>query len=134
MGYGKHAMDLLTQYYQGKIATSEKKEDQTLLVGLSERIPESMDYIGVSYGMTGPLLKFWKRLGFMSVYLRQTPNDITGEHTCIMIQNWEQNWLKEYHKDFTFRLLNLLGYEFRKLSPQLVLNMINTSGVLNTSE
>ena len=134
MGYGKHAMDLLTQYYQGKINTCDKKEDSTLLIGLGERKPESIDYIGVSYGMTAPLLKFWKRSNFMSVYLRQTPNDITGEHTCIMIQNWDQTWLKDYHKDFSFRLLNLLGYEFRNLPPQSIMNMINTSGVLNAAE
>ena len=133
MGYGKRAIDLLTQYYRGEIATSDKKEDSTLLIGLSERTPESMDYIGVSYGMTSPLLKFWKRSGFKSVYLRQTPNDITGEHTCIMVQDWNQTWLKEYHKDFAFRLLNLLGYEFRKLQPQTVLNMINTADVSSNS-
>ncbi|XP_063684232.1 RNA cytidine acetyltransferase-like [Bolinopsis microptera] len=132
MGYGKHAMNLLSRYYKGEIATSEKKEGSTLLIGLNERTPEAMDYIGVSYGMTPPLLKFWKRLGFRGLYLRQTPNDITGEHTCIMVQDWEQSWLKEYHKDFTFRLLNLLGYQFRKLPPQTVLNMINTAEVLNT--
>lgn len=134
MGYGKCAMNLLTQYYRGEIATSEKKEESTLLIGLNERTPESMEYIGVSYGMTAPLLKFWKRLGFRGVYLRQTPNDITGEHTCIMIQNWDQVWLKEYHKDFCSRLLNLLGYEFRKLHPQTVLNMINTADVLNKAD
>ena len=134
MGYGKHAMALLTQYYQGKIATCDEKEESTLLIGLTERKPESMDYIGVSYGLTTPLLKFWKRSDFVSLYLRQTPNDITGEHTCIMIQNWNQEWLKDYHKDFTFRFLNLLGYEFRNLPPQLIMNMINTSGVLNTAK
>ena len=133
MGYGKQAMGLLSDYYQGKIAAIEKKDDQTLLVGLSERPAESIDYIGTSYGLTGPLLRFWKRQGFLSTYLRQTPNDITGEHTCIMVQSWDQDWLKEYHKDFTFRLLNLLGYEFRKLPPQLILNMINKSGVINSA-
>eukprot|EP00116_Pleurobrachia_bachei_P000855 sb/3461117/ len=133
MGYGKHAINLLSEYYQGKIATSESKDDQTLLVSLNERTPESIDYIGVSYGITPQLLRFWKRQKFQSVYLRQTPNDITGEHTCIMVQSWGQSWLNEYHSDFSCRLLNLLGYEFRKLPPQMVLNLVNSSGVLNTA-
>lgn len=41
-----------------------------LLLKLSERRPESLDYIGVSFGVTEPLLKFWKRAGFVPVYLR----------------------------------------------------------------
>jgi len=39
---------------------------------LSERKPESLDYLGVSYGLTSDLLRFWKKCGFLPVYLRQT--------------------------------------------------------------
>ena len=46
---------------------------------LSERRPSPLDYIGVSYGLTQPLHKFWKRALFAPVYLRQTTNDLTGE-------------------------------------------------------
>ncbi len=53
---------------------------------LSERRPEILDYVGVSYGLTQPLIKFWKRASFAPVYLRQTANDLTGEHTCVMIR------------------------------------------------
>ncbi len=45
-----------------------------------------MDYIGVAFGLTLQLYNFWKKSGFEPVYLRQTRNDITGEHSCIMIQ------------------------------------------------
>jgi N-acetyltransferase 10 len=44
-----------------------------LLVSLAERKPEKLHYLGVSYGLTQQLFNFWKRLGMLPVYLRQTP-------------------------------------------------------------
>lgn len=43
-----------------------------LLSKLTERKAEQLDYLGVSYGLTGDLLKFWKKCGYLPVYLRQT--------------------------------------------------------------
>jgi N-acetyltransferase 10 len=58
-----------------------------LLQRLAERPPEQLDYIGASFGLTLALLKFWKRLGFVPVYLRQNANKLTGEHSCIMVNS-----------------------------------------------
>lgn len=84
---------------------------------LTERRPDNLDYIGVSYGLTQPLHKFWKRAQFAPVYLRQTPNDLTGEHTCVMLrplQNGEDKaWLGAFTRDYHRRFLSLLSYQFR---------------------
>ncbi|KAL3089893.1 hypothetical protein niasHT_024770 [Heterodera trifolii] len=58
-----------------------------LLVRLADyrRHADQLDYVGVSFGLTLALLKFWKRLGFVPVYLRQNTNDLTGEHSCVMV-------------------------------------------------
>jgi N-acetyltransferase 10 len=53
---------------------------------LAECRPDKLDYVGVSYGLTQPLHRFWKRASFAPVYLRQTPNELTGEHACVMIR------------------------------------------------
>ena len=89
-----------------------------LFARLSERRPAALDYVGVSYGLTQPLHKFWKRGGFVPVYLRQTANELTGEHTCVMLRTLETGendpvWLGAYAKDFHRRFLSLLGYQFR---------------------
>ena len=87
-----------------------------LLLKLSERRPEHLDYLGVSYGVTEPLLKFWKRAKFIPVYLRQTTNEITGEHSCIMLsslQDTPADWLKAYWVDFRRRFVTLLSSSFR---------------------
>jgi N-acetyltransferase 10 len=73
-----------------------------LLQRLSERRPEQLDYLGVSYGLTKDLLRFWKRAGYAPLYVRQTANDLTGEHTCVMLKtlNGEvagsSNWLAAF--------------------------------------
>lgn len=89
-----------------------------LFARLSERRPAALDYLGVSYGLTAPLHKFWKRGGFVPVYLRQTANELTGEHTCVMLRTLEAgdkdpSWLGAYAKDFHRRFLSLLSYQFR---------------------
>ena len=85
---------------------------------LSERRPDPLDYLGVSFGLTSPLHKFWKRAHFAPVYLRQTPNDLTGEHSCVMLRPLVSNendtsWLSAYASDFHKRFLTLLSYQFR---------------------
>lgn len=85
MGYGSRALELLKQYYEYKIPNLEEVEDTQeeienvaeeevglleecieprkklppLLLKLSERRTEKLDYLGVSFGLTESLLKFW---------------------------------------------------------------------------
>ncbi|RMZ85057.1 hypothetical protein DV738_g165, partial [Chaetothyriales sp. CBS 135597] len=86
---------------------------------LDETQPDQLDYIGVSYGLTQPLHKFWKRASFVPVYLRQTANELTGEHSCVMLRplstptSNDSSWLAAYAQDFQRRFLTLLSYQFR---------------------
>ncbi|KAJ4372191.1 N-acetyltransferase 10 [Neocucurbitaria cava] len=150
MGYGSRALELLVEFYDGKLASlseSEPKEVEQMrrlteadlenasllqdnvrvreaneMPPLFARLPElkapQLDYVGVSYGLTSQLHKFWKRASFVPVYLRQTPNDLTGEHTCIMLRSLETtssdgSWVAAFAKDFQKRFLSLLSYQFR---------------------
>lgn len=155
MGYGARALNLLKDYYEFKITNLDEVEtteidnvddedvnllEETieprkslppLLLKLSERPPEKLHYLGVSYGLTEGLLKFWKRSGFVPVYLRQTTNDLTGEHSCIMLNviNDDANakdddWLKAYWIDFRKRFVSLLSYNFKTFSPAMSLSML----------
>lgn len=79
-----------------------------LLHRLAERQPEQLDYLGVSYGLTPTLFKFWKRAGFVPLYLRQAQNDLTGEHTCVMIrglsstQEASAEWLSSFSQGMLY--------------------------------
>uniref|UniRef100_A0A673HS16 RNA cytidine acetyltransferase n=1 Tax=Sinocyclocheilus rhinocerous TaxID=307959 RepID=A0A673HS16_9TELE len=119
---------------------SPRKDLPPLLLKLSERRAERLDYLGVSYGLTPQLLKFWKKAGFVPVYLRQTPNDLTGEHSCIMLkelnaeESTEQNqWLSAFWKDFRRRFLSLLSFQFSKFSPTLALNILQNKNAKDDS-
>lgn len=45
-----------------------KKSLPPLLLKLNERPPERLDYLGVSFGLTEGLLKFWKRAGKCNLF------------------------------------------------------------------
>ncbi|KAM8939834.1 RNA cytidine acetyltransferase [Pelodytes ibericus] len=168
MGYGSRALQLLQMYYEGQFPCLEEKSSLNpheitpisseavslleecpnprknlppLLLRLSERPAEKLDYLGVSYGLTPKLLKFWKRAGFVPVYLRQTPNDLTGEHSCIMLKSLQEEdeseqepWLTAFWKDFRRRFLALLSYQFSNFQPSLALNVLQNKNVQKKSE
>ncbi|GAB1214854.1 killer toxin resistant protein [Aspergillus terreus] len=99
---------------------------------LSERRPDGLDYIGVSYGLTPSLHKFWKRSSFVPVYLRQTPNELTGEHSCVMLRTLatgsnDASWLGAFARDFHRRFLALLSYQFREFPSVLSLSICESA-------
>lgn len=109
-----------------------RKNIPPLLRRLHERRCEKLDYLGVSFGLTQGLFNFWKRLGFLPLYMRQTANELTGEHTCIMVTTRPSNsegsisgWLLAFGTDFRRRFVQLLGYEFRLLPPGLALAILD---------
>lgn len=111
-----------------------------LLLKLSEKKPDMLNYLGVSYGLTSQLHKFWKRGGYVPVYLRQTANDLTGEHTCVMIKvlnEDEGSWLALFAKDFKKRFMSLLGYQFRvfqSISSLSIMESADSAGKLGSTE
>lgn len=163
MGYGTRALELLTEYFEGKFADISENDvvpEQTvqrvseaelargslqdeialrdvkslppLLLKLAEKPPPMLHYLGVSYGLTVPLLRFWRRGGFVPVYLRQTANDLTGEHTCVMLRvnaGHSDAWLHEFARDFNRRFLALLLYEFAKFPASQALSILEAATV-----
>jgi len=157
MGYGSRALELLVNYYAGKmVSLSEddvvmedtmpritdsdlenasllkeeikvREEVPSLFAKLEERKPPALDYVGVSYGLTSQLHKFWKKASFAPVYLRQTPHDLTGEHTCVMLHTLESGadpaWLGGFARDFHKRFLSLLSYDFRAFAATMALSI-----------
>ncbi|KAK3990976.1 N-acetyltransferase 10 [Cladorrhinum sp. PSN332] len=109
------------------IKVRDMSELPPLFAKLAERRPERLDYVGVSYGLTQPLHKFWKRAQFAPVYLRQTANDLTGEHTCVMLRPLQDgndsSWLGEFAGDFHRRFMSLLSYKFREFPSILALTI-----------
>ncbi|ROT39927.1 N-acetyltransferase [Sodiomyces alkalinus F11] len=129
--------DTMPRVTDGELATASLLDDNIkvrdinkmppLFAKLSEKKPQALDYVGVGYGLNPQLHKFWKRAQFAPVYLRQTVNDLTGEHTCVMIRPLEasgdQSWLGAFCRDFHRRFLSLLSYQFRAFPSVMALSI-----------
>lgn len=160
-GYGSRAVELLQHYYEGHLADlSEDGCDgdksaarpvdlpsgkgglldeivrpraglPPLLQAVSERPAEALQYLGASFGMTQPLLSFWRRNGFVPLYLRQTASNVTGEHTCIVVKPMRNGevkgvaWAEPFVADFRVRLMAMLPSAFRHFSPVLTLTLLD---------
>jgi len=192
MGYGSRALQLLTEFYEGKIINlneediynennknnesnnnnstkiinnklnigkdkenlikediKPKKKLRPLLSRLHDITPPEVFYIGTAFGITKELFGFWRKNDFFPFYIKMTENDITGEHSCILIKpikddeikfNMEMKknfanecsvgklkWLTPFYNDFKKRLLSLLGYDFRNLPINLALSILEPS-------
>ena len=124
-----------------------------LLVPLASRRPPLLHWCGVSFGVTQPLLKFWVRLGFELTYLRQTKNDVTGEHTSIMLCDISSSalvsssvspaslpvddgprpvdgWLGAFVWDARRRLVSLLAFTFHDFSTAMALELLSNDASL----
>ena len=82
------------------------------------------------------------RAGYRPLYLRQTANDITGEHTTIMIQGLDctgmeeaptTGWVSSLTRDFGRRLSALLSYRFRTFNPLLAYQLLTCAMSLEDS-
>lgn len=165
-GYGSVAVELLTRYYEGQLTVlSEVSDEETeeehekiiqaaekvslmeenikpranlppLLVGLHERRPEKLHYIGVSFGLIQHLYNFWRKHKFVPFYIGQIPSAITGEHTCMMLKPLENDeieykgegpggFFEPFHQDFRHRFIRLLSSAFRSFSPALALSVLD---------
>jgi N-acetyltransferase 10 len=107
-----------------------RKELPPLLLPLTEIEAPRLDWIGTSYGLTYELHKFWKRTGMRMLYLRQTKNELTGEHSAIMVRalpkrtGYDDAWLPAFVADAQRRIISLLGGSFRGLGAKLALEML----------
>lgn len=45
-----------------------------------------------------------------------------------------QNWLSQFWIDFRRRFVSLLGYQFRKFSPQLALGVLHNTNITSQTD
>ncbi|CAK9137393.1 unnamed protein product [Ilex paraguariensis] len=107
-----------------------------LLVHLRERQPEKLHYIGVSFGLTLDLFRFWRKHRFAPFYIGQIPSTVTGEHTCMVLKplnnddveaNGADQWgfFGPFYQDFRRRFTRLLGSSFRAMEYKLAMSVLD---------
>eukprot|EP00796_Vickermania_ingenoplastis_P011110 gene11110-7736_t len=147
-GYGSHALGLLSRYFNGEISLTrapkvqQKRKNSTgdesmdadntlaprkstpnLLVSLCDRPYEPLDYLGASYGLTIELFNFWTKAGYTSLYIRQAPNELTGEHSCVMVKPMGFD-ISPLRLEFRRRFIRLLSMPFRNIPTILALSVL----------
>jgi N-acetyltransferase 10 len=101
LGYGSAAVQRLASYYRGEMSVfKDEEEDEEpgikiseaaekaslleecikpranlppLLVNVEDRRPEKLHYLGVSFGLTQELFRFWRKHNFYPFYVGQIP-------------------------------------------------------------
>lgn len=166
LGYGSTAVELLTRYYEGQLTHITEMETEKvekpqvkvseaaekvslleenimprtnlppLLVHLRERAPEKLHFIGVSFGLTRDLFRFWRKHKFAPFYIGQISSAVTGEHTCMVLKslnndeieaNGPDQWdfLSPFYQDFRRRFTRLLGSSFRAMDYKLSMSILD---------
>ncbi|KAK1653179.1 hypothetical protein QYE76_070984 [Lolium multiflorum] len=164
LGYGSAAVQRLASYYRGKMSVFKDEEEveepgvkiseaaekaslleecikpranlPPLLVNLKDRRPEKLHYLGVSFGLTQELFRFWRKHNFCPFYVGQIPSAVTGEHTCMAMSplnsddikvgggSIELGFLEPFYQDFRQRFRRLLGTSFRHLNFKLAMSVL----------
>ncbi|GAD52436.1 predicted P-loop ATPase fused to an acetyltransferase [Halarchaeum acidiphilum MH1-52-1] len=80
------------------------------------------DWLGVGYGATADLLRFWARNGFSTVHLSTTRNDTSGEYSVLMLDplSADGEALAARHESwFADRIADVLVDALRDLDPDV---------------
>jgi len=107
-----------------------RKELPPLLQNLTDIKAPRLDWLGTSFGLTTGLYNFWRRGGMHLLYLRQTKNDLTGEHSAIMVRalprrtGFDDAWLPAFVSDTQRRIISLLSGPFNNLNLKLATSIL----------
>eukprot|EP00434_Breviolum_minutum_P019918 symbB.v1.2.017573.t1/scaffold1369.1/size123032/6 len=90
----------------------------------------SFDWLGVSFGLTPQLFRFWSRAGYRPVVMSNTPNDQTGEMSIKMLLPVSaalERALPAITPLFGTSFYRRLATCFRELDPSLVVEILSSS-------
>ncbi|XP_027078262.1 RNA cytidine acetyltransferase 1 [Coffea arabica] len=107
-----------------------------LLVHLHERKPEKLHYVGVSFGLTQDLFRFWRKHKFGPFYIGHIPSNVTGEHTCMVLKplnnddieasgSDEWGFFGPFYQDYRRRFAELLGFSFHSMEYKLAMSILD---------
>ncbi|MFC7236481.1 tRNA(Met) cytidine acetyltransferase TmcA [Halosegnis marinus] len=87
-GLGSALLDAVAAEFgpDGEPAPWRDGETPDPLTARHEATGEPFDYLGVGFGATPRLLRFWRRAGYRTVHLSTTRNDASGEHSALMVR------------------------------------------------
>ena len=76
-----------------------RKFGSMLVSHVYEHCREMFDYLGVSFGITLPLVRFWKANGFTAVKLGMKEDHVTGLYSVVMLRSDDFEITSQYWRD-----------------------------------
>ncbi|KAL2531341.1 UPF0202 protein [Abeliophyllum distichum] len=166
LGYGSRAVELLTRYFEGQLTSisevdteeventpqvrvveaaeaslqEEKIQPRTdlspLFVPLRERPPEKLHYMGVSFGLTLDLFRFWRKHNFSPFFIGSVPSNVTGEHSCMVLKPLNNDdietsgsdpmgFIRPFYQGFRHIFIQLLSSTFRQMEYKLAMSILD---------
>ena len=89
----------------------------------------SYDWIGVSFGATSKLIKFWRKLGFVALHVRPIRTAQTGEWNIVFVKPNSINaseLVNQASRDFFLQFIHLLKQSLFELKPEICLEIIRS--------
>ncbi|GAB2282952.1 hypothetical protein Dimus_017486 [Dionaea muscipula] len=105
-----------------------RKNLPPLLVHLRDRRPEKLHYLGVSFGLTLDLFRFWRKHKFTPFYVGQIANAVTGEHTCMVLKPLNNDEIAidmSFYHEFRKRFCQLMPDSFRFMDYKLAMSILD---------
>ena len=100
-----------------------------LALELQNQIFASYDWVGVSYGATVKLMKFWRKFNFKSVHIRPTKTPGTGEWNIVVIRPFSPSTvaiINQASTDFLLQFIALLKQSLHSMIPELAIQILKS--------
>ncbi|WP_128478205.1 tRNA(Met) cytidine acetyltransferase TmcA [Halorussus pelagicus] len=115
---GKRVMRIATHH-----AVRSRGLGSRLLGEIRAEFEDELDWLGVGYGATPELLRFWRANGYRTVQLSTTRNDTSGEHSALMLDPLSDagEELHDRHaRWFASRVASMLADPLRDADPDMI--------------
>ena len=86
-----------------------------------------MDWVGSGFGVSPELMRFWIKNGFYPVHITPQRNEVSGEHTLVVIRPLKPHIyskIEEINADFTRRLIEYLSDELSDLETETAVGLL----------
>jgi tRNA(Met) cytidine acetyltransferase len=100
-----------------------------LLAAVREEFEDELDWLGVGYGATPELLRFWRENGYRTVQLSTTRNDTSGEYSALMLDPLSEAGadLRDRHSRwFASRVASMLADPLRDADPDVIRELLRS--------
>ncbi len=87
------------------------------------------DWVGSGFGVSPELLKFWLKNGFLPVHMTPQRNEVSGEHTVVVMKPLKmhvQEIVEKLNASFVKRLLEWLSDELSDLEVEVSIQLLHS--------